>query len=77
MRKYGRRANEELRGKEADFEVTDISTTYIKYRIEICDGHEPTISQEALALTRITSTEILRASYRNCEINVKVFIVSL
>jgi len=35
MRKYGRRANEELRGKEADFEVTDISTIYIKYRVEI------------------------------------------
>jgi len=29
MRKYRRRANEELRGKEVDFEVTDISTIYI------------------------------------------------
>lgn len=26
MRKYGRRAYEKLRGKQVDFEVTDIST---------------------------------------------------
>lgn len=33
-RKYGRKASEELRGKQADFEVTDISTAGSRFAMD-------------------------------------------
>lgn len=55
MRKYGRRANEELRGKEADFEVTDISAIAPDRDLR----WTRTSDLRRIAPTRITSAETL------------------
>lgn len=70
MRKYGRRVNEEVRGKQTDFEVADIST--------IAPGRDLRWTQpndlRRIALTRITSIETLGVSYKDCEVNAKIFV---
>lgn len=55
MRKYGRRANEEVCSKEADFEVTDISTIAPDRDLRWTRTND----LRRIALTRITSTETL------------------
>lgn len=65
MKKYGWRANEELRGEEADFEVADISMIPPGPRFAM-DTSQRDLGR--IALTRITSTETSRASYENCEV---------
>lgn len=56
MKKHERRANEELRGKEADFEVTDISTIAPDRDLRWTRAND----LWRIALTRITSTETSR-----------------
>lgn len=62
-RKYGRRANEKLRGEEADFEVTDISAIAPARDLRWTRAND----LRRIALTRITSTEISGASYETAK----------